>query len=145
MENFRSSLTIIDAENVKAAAISDGVRTAFVGVADNKSINIVTSVNRMSQLLIRAVNNRTRERNYFRLYSQLLEGEITEEDFDKEIDDNENEYVVANNETADKTDIEIALSVSPQLMDVKDVDDMTDIFSFDSRSIRKSISSESHG
>ncbi len=145
MENFRSSLTIIDAENVKVAAISDGVRTAFVGVADNKSINIVTSVNRMSQLLIRAVNNRTRERNYFRLYSQLLEGEITEEDFDKEIDDNENEYVVANNETADKTDIEIALSVSPQLMDVKDVDDMTDIFSFDSRSIRKSISSESHG
>ena len=145
MENFRSSLTIIDAENVKVAAISDGVRTAFVGVADNKSINIVTSVNRMSQLLIRAVNNRTRERNYFRLYSQLLEGEITEEDFDKEIDDTENEYVVANNETADKTDIEIALSVSPQLMDVKDVDDMTDIFSFDSRSIRKSISSESHG
>ena len=145
MENFRSSLTIIDAENVKVAAISDGVRTAFVGVADNKSINIVTSVNRMSQLLIRAVNNRTRERNYFRLYSQLLEGEITDEDFDKEIDDNENEYVVANNETADKTDIEIALSVSPQLMDVKDVDDMTDIFSFDSRSIRKSISSESHG
>ena len=145
MENFRSSLTIIDAENVKVAAIRDGVRTAFVGVADNKSINIVTSVNRMSQLLIRAVNNRTRERNYFRLYSQLLEGEITEEDFDKEIDDNENEYVVANNETADKTDIEIALSVSPQLMDVKDVDDMTDIFSFDSRSIRKSISSESHG
>ena len=145
MENFRSSLTIIDAENVKVAAISDGVRTAFVGVADNKSINIVTSVNRMSQLLIRAVNNRTRERNYFRLYSQLLEGEITEEDFDKEIDDNENEYVVANNETADKTDIEIALSVSPQLMDVKDVDDMADIFSFDIRSIRKSISSESHG
>ena len=64
---------MIDCESVKMVTVNDGVHTAFVGVADNKAVNIVTSMNRMSQLLIRAVNNRTRERNYFRLYNQLLE------------------------------------------------------------------------
>lgn len=73
MDNFRRSLSVIDSESVKMVTVNDGVHTAFVGVADNKAVNIVTSMNRMSQLLIRAVNNRTRERNYFRLYNQLLE------------------------------------------------------------------------
>ena len=73
MDNFRRSLSVIDCESVKMVTVNDGVHTAFVGVADNKAVNIVTSMNRMSQLLIRAVNNRTRERNYFRLYNQLLE------------------------------------------------------------------------
>lgn len=73
MDNFRRSLSVIDSESIKMVTVNDGVHTAFVGVADNKAVNIVTSMNRMSQLLIRAVNNRTRERNYFRLYNQLLE------------------------------------------------------------------------
>lgn len=139
MANFRSSLSVIDSENLKMVAVSDGDYTAFVGVADNKAMNMVTSMDRMSQLLIRAVNNRTRERNYFRLYNQLLEKEITDEEFDKEIDDHENDYVVSNNEEADMNDIKIALSLCPHLKDVKDVDDMADLFSFSDNSIRKSL------
>lgn len=139
MDNFRGSLSVIDNGNVKMLSVSNGVQTAFVGVAENKALNMVTSIDRMSQLLIRAVNNRTRERNYFRLYNQLLEKEITEEEFDKEIDEKEDEYVVSNNEEADKNDIEIALALCSYLKDVKDVDDMADLFSFSDVSIRKSL------
>lgn len=139
MDNFRGSLSVIDNGNVKMLSVSNGVQTAFVGVAENKALNMVTSIDRMSQLLIRAVNNRTRERNYFRLYNQLLEKEITEEEFDKEIDEKEDEYVVSNNEEADKNDIEMALALSSYLKDVKDVDDMADLFSFSDVSIRKSL------
>ena len=73
MNNFRMSLSVIDSENIKMVSMSDGIHTAFVGVADNKAVNMVTSMDRMSQLLIRAVNNRTRERNYFKLCNQLLD------------------------------------------------------------------------
>lgn len=139
MDNFRRSLSVIDSENVKMVTMSDGVHTAFVGVADNKVANIVTSMDRMSQLLVRAVNNRTRERNYFKLYNRLLDKEITDEEFDKEIDENEDDYVVANDKEADMNDIEVALSLCPYLKDVKDVDDMADLFSFSSNSIRKSL------
>lgn len=139
MDKFRGSLSVIDNENVKIVTMSNGTYTAFVGVADNKAMNMVVSMDRMSQLLIRAVNNRTRERNYFRLYNQLLENEITDEEFDKEIDEKEDDYVVLNNEEADMNDIEVALSLCPYLKDVKDVDDMADLFSFSGNSIRKSL------
>lgn len=139
MDNFKESLSVIDSENFKIVTMSDGVHTAFVGVADSKAVNMVTSMDRMSQLLIRAVNNRTRERNYFRLYNQLLDKEITDEEFDKEIDENEDDYVVSNNEEANINDIEVALSLRPYLKDVKDVDDMADLFSFSGNSIRKSL------
>ena len=139
MNNLRTHLSIIDNENVKMLSVSDGDLTAFVGVADNKALNVVTSIDRMSQLLIRAVNNRTRERNYFRLYSQLLENEITDEEFDKEIEENEDDYVVSNNEDVDLNDIEVALSLRHYIKDVKDVDDMADLFSFSDKSIRKSL------
>lgn len=139
MDNFRRSLSVVDGENVKMVTMSDGVHTAFIGVADNKVANIVTSMDRMSQLLVRAVNNRTRERNYFKLYNRLLDKEITDEEFDKEIDENEDDYVVANDKEADMNDIEVALSLCPYLKDVKDVDDMADLFSFSSNSIRKSL------
>ena len=132
-------MSVVDGENVKMVTMSDGVHTAFIGVADNKVANIVTSMDRMSQLLVRAVNNRTRERNYFKLYNRLLVKEITDEEFDKEIDENEDDYVVANDKEADMNDIEVALSLCPYLKDVKDVDDMADLFSFSSNSIRKSL------
>ena len=85
------------------------------------------------------MNNRTRERNYFRKYVELLEGEINEEDFDREIEENEDEYVVSTNEEASIDDIKIALGLQPYLKDVNDVEDMADIFSFSDKSIRKSI------
>ena len=78
-QNFSCTLSIIDSDSVKLFAVKSGNVTAFAGVADNKAVSIITSMDRMSQLLLRAVNNRTRERNYFRLYSQLLDKEISDD------------------------------------------------------------------
>lgn len=139
MADFRETISVIDGEHVKMITVNTGAYTAFAGVADNKAVSIVSSLDRKNELLIRAVNNRTRERNYFRLYTQLLEKEITDEDFDKEIESNEDEYVVSNNEDADINDINIALSLCPYLKDVKDVDEMADLFSFNNDSINKSL------
>lgn len=139
MADIRESVSVIDNNNVKVVAVSNGTYTAFAGLADNKVISLFTSINRMSELLIRAVNNRTRERNYFRLYNQLLENEITDDEFDKEIDSNEDDYVVLNNEDADINDIKTALLLCHHLKDVKDVDDMADLFSFSNDSIRKNL------
>lgn len=72
----------------------------------------------MSELLMRAVNNRTRERNYFRLYSSLLQGYISEEQFDKEIETKEDDYVISENMDADLTDINMALCLSEKIKDV---------------------------
>ena len=61
--------------------------THFEGVGPTESVQrIVTRivhVDRLSELLIRAVNNRTRERNYFKKLVEFFQDEITEEEFDK--------------------------------------------------------------
>lgn len=138
-DTFRSSVSIIDNDKIKMVSCDNGVCTVFAGIANNKVININSNLERKNELLIRAVNNRTRERNYFRKYSELLEGEISEEEFDKEIDEHEDDYVISTNENASLNDIELALELCPLLKDVKDVDTMADIFSFKDSSIRKSL------
>lgn len=142
MNSFSESISVIDNANITMVTVNDGVRTVFAGVADNKVIDMVFSLDRMSQLLIRAVNNRTRERNYFRKYTELLEGDITEEEFDREIEEHEDDYVVSNNKDADAEDIKIAMFLAQYLKDVDYADDMSDIFSFSNESVRKSIAKE---
>ena len=140
--HFRGTVSVVDNEDVQMISVNNGVYTAFAGVATNKLVNFISSLDRASQLLVRAVNNRTRERNYFRKYCELLENEITEEEFDRENDEHEDEYVIANTEEADADDIRLALSLCPYLKDVQDVDAMADIFSFNERSIRESIAGQ---
>lgn len=114
---FRETVSIVDNENVRMISVSDGVYTAFAGVVSNKAISFISSLDRASQLLVRAVNNRTRERNYFRKYCELLEEEITEEEFDQEIEEHEDEYVISNTEEANMDDIRLALALCPYLKD----------------------------
>ena len=89
--------------------------------------------------MTRAINNRTRERNYFKLYCNMLAGDITEEEFDKEIEENEDNYIIKQNKDASVEDIEVALEVSPAIMDVASPDDMAEVFSFSEKSMQKSI------
>ncbi len=88
---------------------------------------------RCIELLTRAVNNRTRERNYFQLHCRFLEGELSGEDFEREIDANQDEYVVSNDEDLREGDVEIALGLIGNIKDVDSADDMADLFSFDNR------------
>lgn len=86
---------------------------------------------RLTELLINAVNNRTRQRNYFRLYCQLLENEITEKEFDKEIDDNEDEYVISNDTVYSENDIGLISKLKGKILDFdcEFIDEIEDLFS----------------
>ena len=62
-----------------------------------------------------------------------------EEEFDKEIEENEDNYIIKQNKDASVEDIEVALEVSPAIMDVASPDDMAEVFSFSEKSMQKSI------
>ncbi len=109
----------------------------IVGFVDNEKLFKEETLN--EELLIRAINNRTRERNYFRLYCQLLEKEMTEDEFDAEIEKNVDDYVTSANQNASQEEFQYALNVSSKIMDVKDASDMIDLFSFNDCSIHKYI------
>lgn len=93
-------------------------------------------------LLVTAVNNRTRERNYFKKYCELLDNEISEEDFDNEISENEDEYVVPAGIDAPTEDVQAALCLSPLLKGIDSTDDFISLFSFTDKSVERCIESK---
>ena len=128
-----------EGKHIIAIRNGDSETYAVAGVMKKTELFNIDLTERLKKILIRAVNNRTRERNYFKLYCEMLDGIITEEDFDKEIDSHEDKYVINQNEDASIEDIELALEIYPDLMDVKDPNDMAEVFSFSDKSMQKSI------
>ena len=86
-----------------------------------------------------AINNRTRERNYFKLYSSLLENKISDEEFDRLIDENPDMYVQEDYRDFSPLEIAIARKASEKIMDIEDLSDMAALFSISDRSIHKYI------
>lgn len=103
---------------------------------------IYNANDKMISLLIRAINNRTRERNYFRKYCELLEQEITDEEFDREIEDHPDDYAISTDQIASREDMALALSISPRIMEVDSVEDLSDLFSFEHTSVMNLISAK---
>ena len=135
--------TFIDKEDMKVAAINNGKMTFFLGITtDSNALNKIYTIDRTTELLIRAVNNRTRERNYFRKCVELLQGFISEEDFDKEITNNEDDYVIIEDQEADLNDMGLACFVSQKIKDVNDANDMLSLFSFSHESLNKCLDSK---
>ena len=80
--------------------------------------------------LIQAINNRTRERNYFRLYSDLLEESITEEEFNAELQNNGDEYIIKLHHKPSREELLIALNAAKDIMEVSSIEDLRTVFSF---------------
>ena len=71
-----------DSQGLFTMAISYNDKVFFAGVADFESFNNTYDYIRKSlEFMFEAVNNRTRERNYFKKYAELLMGEISDEEF----------------------------------------------------------------
>lgn len=81
-------------------------------------------------LLITAVNNRTRERNFFKLYCDLLDQSITEEEFNEIIDNDEDNYIVSENENPEQERVSLALNLSKRIKNINSINDFSSIFSF---------------
>lgn len=88
------------------------------------------------KLLLAAINNRTRERNFFRLSEQLASGEISENIYEAEIKNNEDEYVIRCDYHPSKEELLFAIKASSFIKDVQDDDDLSVLFSFDSNTVR---------
>ena len=127
---------------MKITIATDGNITAFAGVAKNNTFNIERSFDRARELLVRAVNNRTRERNFFRLYSDMLEQNITEEEYLRQLEQFQDEYVLPLPVEADMTDVETAVQLSEQIKGVESMDDFQSLFSFSDSSIHRAITTK---
>lgn len=139
-------------QTLMASQLKDG---SFVAVQQGSSKNVVFAgvsegmsvINRMigvdyaemQELLTRAVNNRTRQRNFFQLQNSLLEGTITEEEFYKIIEENEDDYVVEELEQPTKERLYHALYLSQGIKDVDSSEDISNLFSFDSAKTEKEL------
>lgn len=141
MSNTTTIYTAYKNDGSSVIAIQDNNkdRVAFAGIANKARFFNISTADRLKELMTRAINNRTRERNYFKLYCDMLGGNITEDEFDREIEQNEDKYIIKQDCDASIEDIEVALEVSPSIMDVKSPDDMAEIFSFSEKSMQKSI------
>jgi len=117
-----------------AVSHDDSNNIVFAGVGEETVINRMMGVDieNLIELLVRAVNNRTRQRNYFRLYGQMLENEISEDDFYQKIEENEDDYVIEEIEKPSKERLLQALDLSRKIKDVNSSEDLSDLFSFDS-------------
>lgn len=110
------NVSIIDNESVNMMSVNDGYYTAFCGVIENKGFDcIMYSQETAMKLLIDAFNNRTRERNYFKKYCELLDNEISDEEFDNEIDNHEDDYVVPVGHEASSDEVRLAMRLAPLL------------------------------
>ena len=141
MEMDKNTQLYIQGDGITATAIVGQDITVFAGAATTSAFTrtLIGQDNRLEDLYVRAINNRTRERNYFKLYSSLLRGDISDDDFDEEIDKNEDDYVVPAGVDADLTEIEFALQVTPKLKNVETTDDFMALFSFNDKSVHKYI------
>ena len=85
-------------------------------------------------MLVRAINNRTRERNYANICLQLAEGQITEEEFENEIMNNENKYVISFADKTSPEEIQIAAQLAAGVLDIETEEDFRELFSISSAS-----------
>ena len=133
MEMDKNTQLYIQGDGITATAIVGQDITVFAGAATTSAFTrtLIGQDNRLEDLYVRAINNRTRERNYFKLYSSLLRGDISDDDFDEEIDKNEDDYVVPAGVDADLTEI--------KLKNVETTDDFMALFSFNDKSVHKYI------
>lgn len=88
--------------------------------------------NRVCRLLMVACNNMTRQSNFFKLQCELLQNIITEEEYDKEINEHESDYVVPCGNNKDEEDAKVAYSLCNSLIErVDSVNELCSLFELD--------------
>ena len=126
---------IFNSNGFKLHVVSNERTTAFIGEMENVLVpNVIRAIDgSKEQMLIDAINNRTRERNYYQLYSRLLENEITEEEFDREIDNNSDDYVISTNKVPSEQEFHDAMIFADHIKGLETTGDIETLFSFRSK------------
>ena len=115
--------------------------TVFIGKTKGNPLNFTAGImsEKVVNLFFRAINNRTVERNYFRLYSEMLEGSISEDEYYAAIKENEDDYVLKNDEMPTREELLAALSIASKVKDVENSEDLSSLFSFNSETVDKML------
>ncbi|MDR0864297.1 MAG: hypothetical protein LBO74_05115 [Candidatus Symbiothrix sp.] len=117
---------------------------AIVASKGDEFLRTILGEDDVVKLLLTAVNNRTIERDYFKLYCEMLDSSITEEEFDKIIESNETDYVVNEINEPNDNQIKTALRLSDYIKGINSVNDFTALFSFNPKKI-EAILEKSNG
>lgn len=139
MDKKSYSTTVLKKGNGVVVSVSNERVTTFAGVVRNEVFFVDGITDNIKELLVTAVNNRTRERNYFKKYVELLEGTISDDEFDKAIEDNEDDYVIPEDKEPTLEDVQCVLEMAPELKDVDSVEDLASLFSFKPNSMQKCL------
>lgn len=139
MDKKSYSTTVLKKGNGIVVSVSNERVTTFAGVVRNEVFFVDGITDNVKELLVTAVNNRTRERNYFKKYVELLEGTISDDEFDKAIEDNEDDYVIPEDKEPTLEDVQCVLEMAPELKDVDSVEDLASLFSFKPNSMQKCL------
>lgn len=94
--------------------------------------NISASLNRKEEYYITAIRNFVRKTNFLELYQQLLEENISEEEYNDALRRESNKYVVEINDMRDTNDIPLLLDVIQRIgFDLRDFskNEIDEIFS----------------
>lgn len=145
-ENNRPKFSVFASSNctVQITEIQSGPIKKYTAYAVSKGeafIALVTgqTEEKIINMLFSAVNNRTIERNYFKLYCEMLEGSITEDEFDIEVTENESNYIVNESLSPSAEIAELALNLGLHIKDVETVNDLSALFSFNPDELNKLI------
>lgn len=77
---------------------------------------------------ILAVDNLMKKNDFLQLSIQLDQQLITEEEFEKELEENESKYLIKMNNNCNKVDFEIALDILPKLNRTFTADEVSELF-----------------
>lgn len=123
-------------------------RVFFMGVAGEKrfdsaidQISLVESFRIQKKLLINAYRNKDIIINYLKLYNSLIDNEITEDEFDKTINNNPDKYFVNTNTNSKISFLELeALNeLVNELDESLSIQDVSETFSVDLSDIIKYV------
>lgn len=134
-----ATFNLVFNKDIQMAYVADNEVTRFAGIAKTEFFFRPMVPSKEVDLLVRGFNNRTRERNYFKLYCQLLNNEITDDEFDKEIEENEEFYVVDAGDSVLPEEVCAAVCLTDRLIGIETTDDFTSAFGIDDDSIKNYV------
>ena len=145
VESSEDSMTVIswvDGDNGTTFEVLTNTKngTMFTGITSNESFKEVLHGNLPKEIMdmfINAINNRTRERNFIRLNAQLEAGDITEEEFDNELDEHEDRYLITKKIHPTLEQLYLSVKASENILDINDMEDFSELFSFEEKSVQK--------
>lgn len=73
---------------------------------------------------------------FFMLYAMLLNDEITQEEFDAEIEKHQDKYVILIGKRRSQNEIKIALRLKERMKGIDSMDDFQSMFSINNESIK---------